>query len=335
MKRNTKIIAEAGVNHNGDPAIAKALVDAAIDAGADIVKFQTFSADLLTTKVAKRANYQIEGDDENQLQYDMLSKLELSEEIYLELAEYCRARNIEFLSTAFDIKSLKFLNKLGLMRIKIPSGEITNLPYLRHAGSINRPIILSTGMATMEEVNDAISILVASGTSRDKLTVLHCTTEYPAPINEVNLLAMTEIQKQLNVAVGYSDHTMGIDISIAAVALGARIIEKHLTLDRNFPGPDHKSSLEPKEFSSMVTAIRRIELALGNGKKLPTPSELKNISHARKSIVALRSIKKGELFGEDNITVKRPGGGISPMLWDIVIGRRSPKNFCKDDLICL
>ena len=333
MTNRTLIIAEAGVNHNGELGMAKQLIDVAAEAGADLVKFQTFNADRLVTQSARKADYQIVITDADETQYEMLHRLELSIDMHKELITHCDKRNIVFFSTGFDIESIDLLVSLGLNRFKIPSGEITNLPYLRHIGRFDKPVILSSGMATMDEIEMAVDVLEQAGTSRKNITVLHCTSEYPTPINEVNLTAMLSIQKAFNIEVGYSDHTSGIEVAIAAVALGATVIEKHFTLDRNLSGPDHKASLEPEELKSMVTAIRNIEVALGDGVKRPTPDEVKNKSVVRKSLMASLSIKKGEIFSSLNITTKRPGIGISPMRWDEVIGRAAPRDFAADELI--
>jgi len=333
MTYKTLIIAEAGVNHNGDIKLAKQLIDAAAEAGADVVKFQTFNADRLVTRNAKKAGYQNQTTDGKESQHEMLSRLELSVEIHKELIAYCAARGISFFSTGFDIESIELLVSLGLDCFKIPSGEITNLPYLRYIGGLGKDVILSTGMATMNEIEEAIDALEKSGTERNRITVLHCTTEYPTPMSDVNLLAMKTISTNFGVEVGYSDHTSGIEVAIAAVALGASVIEKHFTLDRDLPGPDHKASLEPKELKSMVTAIRNIEVALGDGVKRVTPSEAKNKPVVRKSLVACQTIQAGEVFSTQNITTKRPGTGISPMRWDDIIGRTAPRNFVADELI--
>lgn len=327
------IIAEAGVNHNGDPGLAERLVDVASDAGADYVKFQTFRADQLVTSTAAKATYQkrTTGGDESQL--DMLRRLELSEATHVALLRRCAERRIGFLSTGFDLGSLELLVELGIDRFKVPSGEIGNLPYLRFIGGLGRPVILSTGMATLGEVEAALDALEHAGTDRERITVLHCTTEYPAPMAEVNLRAMVRMGETFGVAFGYSDHTVGIEIPIAAAALGATVIEKHFTLDRDLPGPDHRASLEPDELRAMVSAIRNVELALGDGVKRVSPSEAKNKAVARKSLVAARAIHAGELFAPDNLAVKRPGTGISPMRWDEVIGRPARRNFATDDLI--
>ena len=333
MAQRTLIIAEAGVNHNGDLDMAKKLIDVASEAGADLVKFQTFSADRLVIQSAKKADYQKKTTDGNELQLEMLRRLELTPEMHKELIAYCAVRNISFFSTGFDIESVDLLVSLGQDQFKIPSGEITNLPYLRHIGHLDKTVILSTGMATLGDIETAIEVLEQSGTSRSNLTILHCTTEYPTPMAEVNLRAMQSIRNAFGVDVGYSDHTPGIEVAIAAVALGAKVIEKHFTLDRNLPGPDHKASLEPHELKAMVTAIRNIEIALGDGIKRLTPSESKNKSVARKSLVASQPIKAGEIFTEQNITAKRPGAGLSPLLWDEVIGRIATKDYAEEEMI--
>lgn len=329
----TFIIAEAGVNHNGSLAIAKELVDAAVDARADAVKFQTFKAENIVTKFAQKAEYQKETTAESETQFDMIKKLELDTNSHRGLFNYCKEKEITFLSTPFDLESIEFLNELGVEIFKIPSGEITNLPYLRKIGGLKKKVILSTGMADLGEIEDALDILVDAGTLRDDITVLHCNTEYPTPIEDVNLQAMVTIKDAFKVNVGYSDHTLGIEIPIAATALGATVIEKHFTLDKDMEGPDHKSSIDPKELKLMVRAIRNIEKALGNGIKTPSPSELKNKHVVRKSIVAARYIKEDECFTEGNITTKRPGTGISPMEWDKVMGKKAIRNFKEDDLI--
>ena len=331
----TLIIAEAGVNHNGDLKMAKQLIDTAAEAGADLVKFQSFKASSLVTRLAEKADYQNQNTNNKESQYEMLCQLELSTEMHDELISYCAIRDIGFFSTGFDIESIDLLMSLGQDCIKIPSGEITNLPYLRHIGGLGKTVIFSTGMATLGEIEAAIEVLEQAGTLRSKITVLHCTTEYPTPMAEVNLSAMQNIHSAFGVSVGYSDHTSGIEVAIAAVALGALVIEKHFTLDRNLPGPDHKASLEPKELKAMVAAIRNIEVALGDGLKRITPSETKNKPIARKSLVAMQDIIKGEVFTEKNLTTKRPGTGISPMRWDEVIGRKAHRNFSEDELIDL
>ena len=333
MTQQTLIIAEAGVNHNGNLDMAKKLIDVAAEAGADLVKFQTFSADRLVTQLAKTADYQIKTTEGDESQYEMLHRLELTTSMHRELISYCAVLNISFFSTGFDIESVDLLVSLGQDHFKIPSGEITNLPFLRHIGHLGKPVILSTGMATLGEIEYAIDVLEQAGTPRSIMTVLHCTTEYPTSMEDVNLQAMQSIHKAFGVKVGYSDHTPGIEVAIAAVALGAKVIEKHFTLDRNLPGPDHKASLEPYELKAMVTAIRNIEIALGDGIKRLTPSETKNKPVARKSLVAIRAITVGELFSEQNITTKRPGTGISPMLWDKVIGRAAHRDYAEDELI--
>lgn len=333
MTNRVLIIAEAGVNHNGDIGLARQLIDRAAEAGADLVKFQTFRADRLATRMTPKAGYQSQTTNSRESQHDMLRRLELTPEMHRELMSHCATRNIGFFSTGFDSESVDLLVSLGQDRFKIPSGEITNLPYLRHIGRLGKCVILSTGMATLGDIEAAIHALEQAGTPRANLTVLHCTTEYPTPMNEVNLRAMQSIHAAFGVAVGYSDHTPGIEVAIASVAMGASVIEKHFTLDRNFPGPDHKASLEPKELKAMVTAIRNIEMALGDGIKRLTPSEAGNRPVARKSLVASRPIKSGELFSIENITAKRPGTGISPMRWDEVIGRSSPRDFGADELI--
>lgn len=327
------IIAEAGVNHNGSIELAKKLIDVASEAGADAVKFQTFKADKLVSKTAQKADYQKQTTDAAESQYDMIKKLELDEAAHHELIAYCKSKNILFLSTPFDHESIDLLDKLGMEIFKIPSGEITNLPYLRHIGSLNKQVILSTGMADLGEIEDALDVLMAAGTAKEHITVLHATTEYPCPIDEVNLRAMQTIAGAFAVKAGYSDHTNGIEIPIAAVAMGATVIEKHFTLDKTMEGPDHKASLEPDELIAMVKAIRNIEKALGNGIKKPSPSEAKNMPVARKSIVAARPIQKGETLSSDNLTIKRPGNGISPMRWDEIAGTVALKNYAEDELI--
>jgi N,N'-diacetyllegionaminate synthase len=333
MKYRTLIIAEAGVNHNGDLDLARQLIEAAAAAGADLVKFQTFNAKRLVTHGAKKADYQIKTSDSQESHHEMLRRLELSPDMHHELVAHCAKFHIGFFSTGFDNESNDLLLSLGQDRFKIPSGEISNLPYLRHIGRLGKAVILSTGMATLGDIEAAIEVLEDAGTLRSSMTVLHCTTEYPTPMSEVNLRAMQSIQSTFGVAVGYSDHTLGIEVATAAVAMGATVIEKHLTLDRNLPGPDHKASSEPDEFKAMVNAIRNIEIALGDGIKRPTASELKNKPIARKSLVSNRSIKAGELFSAENITAKRPGTGISPMRWDEVIGRRASRDYSADELI--
>jgi len=329
----TIIIAEAGVNHNGDISLAKKLIDIAADAGADLVKFQTFKSSKLVTLSAPKADYQSLLTGSSESQYTMLNKLELTESMHHELIAHSHSKGIGFFSTGFDIESIDMLIRLGQERIKIPSGEITNLPLLRHVGKMNKEVILSTGMSDLGEVEKAIDILESSGTQKKKITVLHCTSAYPAPMVDINLLAMKTIQNKLQVAIGYSDHSEGIEISIAAVALGATIIEKHFTTNRNLPGPDHKTSLKQSELKSMISAIRNIESALGDGNKKLTPSESKNIIAVRRSIVAKTAIKKGELFTAENITTKRPCTGISPMDWDQVINTNAKRDFVSDEII--
>lgn len=329
------IIAEAGVNHNGSLELAKQLVDVAAEAGADLVKFQTFRATEIASGTATKANYQTrnEGGSAEGGQLAMLERLELSAADHDALIAHCAERGIGFFSTGFDMASLDYLRSLGFERFKVPSGEITNLPYLRKLASFGRDLILSTGMATLGEIEAALNVIEAAGLSRSRVTVLHCTTEYPAPIEEVNLRAMTSIATAFGVPVGYSDHTNGIEVALAAVALGARVIEKHFTLDRGLPGPDHAASLEPGELEAMVCGIRKVEAALGSTQKRRTPSEARNVLVARKSIVAARAIRKGEILNDENLTAKRPGSGLSPMLWDQVIGRTAYRDFAPDEEI--
>ncbi len=332
--QKTIIIAEAGVNHNGSIPVAKKLIDAAADAGADYVKFQTFKTHNLVTKNAKKASYQQENtQDENDRQYEMLKKLELTPEQHFELIAYCQDKGVNFFSTAFDLESIDFLDSLQLGLWKIPSGEITNYLYLKRIAEKKQPIILSTGMSTIEDIEAAIEVLVSHGTDKSCLTVLHCNTQYPTPMQDVNLLAMNAIGQKTGINFGYSDHTLGIEVPIAAVALGASVIEKHFTLDRNMEGPDHKASLEPQELKAMVTAIRNIEQALGSPDKIVSSSEIQNRAVARKSIVAALPIKKGELFTVENLTIKRPGSGISPMRWEELLNKRAIRDFEPDDLI--
>ena len=330
----TFIIAEAGVNHNGSLEMAFQMIDAAVAAGADAVKFQTFKAEKVISVNAPKAGYQKEttGSDESQL--EMAKKLELDETAHIKLNQYCQQKGIQFLSTPFDLESVNLLSRLGLEIFKIPSGEITNLPYLRKLGALKKRLIMSTGMADLGEIEDALDVLTESGTPLENITVLHCNTEYPTPFEDVNLKAMLTIRNAFpGISVGYSDHTPGLEVAVAAVALGAAVLEKHFTLDRNLPGPDHKASLEPDELKAMVQAIRNIEKALGDGVKHPSPSEVKNKPIARKSLVATQPIKAGERFSADNITAKRPGTGISPMRWDEVLGQTAQKDYEKDDLI--
>lgn len=325
------VIAEAGVNHNGNIEIAKKLIDAASAAGADAVKFQTFRAESLVCKTAKKAEYQLGVTDRSETQYDMLKKLELTEQMHKELMEYCAKKKIMFLSTPFDIGSVKLLSKLGMQIFKIPSGEITNLPYLREIAGHQKKVILSTGMSNMNEVKAAVDVLKENGAA--DIILLHCNTQYPTPVSDVNLLAMVRMHEELGLPVGYSDHTLGIEVPIAAAALGAAVIEKHFTLNKNMEGPDHKASLEPQELKRMVEGIRKTELALGVGIKQASDSEKENRDIVRKSIVAASSIKKGEKYTEENLTVKRPGIGISPMRWDEVIGKTAGRDYETDEMI--
>nr|BDT26843.1 N-acetylneuraminate synthase [Bacteriovorax sp. HI3] len=327
------IIAEAGVNHNGDIKIAKELVDQALLAGADIVKFQTFKAENLVTKSAKMAEYQTKNTNVSESQFAMLKRLELNEEEFIELKKYCELKGIEFLSTGFDLESLNFLKTLKMNLWKIPSGEITNLPYLEFIGKEGGLIIVSTGMCTFEEVDAALKALIEAGASREKLVVLHCTTDYPTSFSDVNLNAMRAIAERFGVPVGYSDHTNGIEVAIAAVALGATVIEKHFTLDKNMPGPDHKASLNPEELKNLVDSVRNIEKALGSKDKKPTANELENIKVARKSVVARKEIKAGDIFSEENLTTKRPGTGISPMKIKEIYGKTAKRNFSEDEIV--
>ena len=334
------IIAEAGVNHDGDLNQALKLVDVAADAGADIVKFQSFHASSLATSEAELAQYQRTGGLSETNggagdQLAMLERLQLSREDHLALMRHCAEKDIEFFSTAFDLGSLQLLADLGVRRFKIPSGEITNLPLMRRIASFGEEVIVSTGMAELSEVSAAIESLEIAGLSKEKITLLHCTTEYPAPIQDVNLHAMGAMASRFDVRVGYSDHTEGVEVAIAAAALGAKVIEKHFTLDKNLPGPDHRASLEPVDLGLMVSAIRKIESALGSDQKKCTSSEKKNVPLVRKSIVAARHIEEGEAFTEQNLTVKRPGTGLSPMLWDRVLGRRASRSFQIDERITL
>ena len=332
---NVYIIAEAGVNHNGDFDLAIKMIDTAKQAGADAVKFQTFKTENLVSKNAQKADYQKQTTDSSESQFEMIKKLELDVDTHKKLMSYCNKLGITFLSTPFDHDSIDMLVGLGLEIFKIPSGEITNLPYLRHIGSLKKQIILSTGMADIGEIEDALDVLIKAGTNKGNITILHANTEYPTPMQDVNLQAMQTIGNTFKLEYGYSDHTLGIEIPIAAAAMGASVIEKHFTLDKTMEGPDHKASLEPDELIAMVKAIRNIELALGNGIKKPSPSEYKNIPIARKSIIAKQNIKVGEIFTEQNITTKRPETGISPMLWDEVIGKKAVSDFIADDIIVL
>lgn len=334
-KLSTVIIAEAGVNHNGSMETALRLIDAAAEAGADIVKFQSFSASKLVTGVAEKADYQKRTTGEEESQHDMLSKLELTHGMHEDLMNYAAQKNIKFLSTGFDIESINMLMNLGSDFIKIPSGEATNIFLLRHVGSLGKPILLSTGMCTLGDIESAIGVLTDAGAARDQICVLHCSSAYPARVEDVNLLAMKGIKRSLNVDVGYSDHTAGIDVPVAAVALGATVIEKHLTLDRNMRGPDHIASLEPQEFAVMVSSIRNVERALGDGLKRPSVDELSNRKVSRRSLVAARVIEKGETLSEENVCAKRPGTGISPMMWAQLNGHIAPRRFEKDELLTL
>jgi len=327
------IIAEAGVNHNGSIELAKKLIDIAVEAGVDAVKFQTFKAEKLVFKNAQKAEYQKETTDAKESQFEMIKKLELDVDTHYELIRYCNNKNIMFLSTPFDLDSIDLLDKLELPIFKIPSGEITNLPYLRKIGALKKQVILSTGMADIGEIEDALDVLIEAGTPKEKITVLHANTMYPTPYQDVNLRAMVTIGNTFDIAYGYSDHTLGIEVDIASVAMGATVIEKHFTLDNSMEGPDHKASLEPYELKAMVQAIRNIEKALGSKVKKPSRSEIPNIKIARKSIVASSNIKEGEIFTEENLTVKRPSGGISPMRWDEIIGTVATKDYEVDELI--
>ena len=333
MIERVTVIAEAGVNHNGDLGLAKRLVEAAAAADADLVKFQTFRADRLAVAVAPKADYQkvLTGSDESQVA--MLKGLELSDDMHVEIQAHCAAQGIDFFSTGFDVESINFLYGLGQRRFKVPSGEITNLPLMRRIGCLGLPVILSTGMSTLDEVAAALDVLESAGARREQITILHCTTEYPTPYTDVNLRAMETLRQTFGTPVGYSDHTQGIEVAVAAVALGATMIEKHFTLDRSLPGPDHQASLEPDELTAMVTAIRHIEAALGQPQKVVAASEAKNLPIARKSIVAKKAIARGEVLREDNLTVKRPGTGLSPMRWDEVIGTAAARDFAPDDAI--
>ena len=333
MSSGVLIIAEAGVNHNGSLARAKDLVAAAAAVGADVVKFQSFSAEKLSTKTAPVASYQRESMRESQSQHAMLQKLELSWDEQVELSRNSRDQGIEFLSSAFDADGIEDLIKLGVKRLKVPSGEITNKPYLRAVGRQGMHILLSTGMCSLGEVEEALLVLEGAGANRNNISVLQCNTAYPTPLEDVNLLAMLTMKEAFKTNIGYSDHTLGIEVALASVALGATVIEKHLTLDKDADGPDHKASLDPTEFRSMVSGIRSVEKALGSGIKLPSSSELKNIEVARKSVVAARDISEGEIFSEENLTTKRPASGLSPMSWDSLLGRPARRSYLEDDFI--
>jgi N,N'-diacetyllegionaminate synthase len=329
------IIAEAGVNHNGSMENALKMIDIAADAGVDAVKFQLFKAENLVTKDALKAEYQIENSGDNESQFEMLKKLELNEDSQRELFTYCNAKGVEFITSSFDLNELDFVYKLGVPCFKIPSGEITNRPYIEKVGGYNKAVILSTGMCEMDEIQEAIDVLVKAGTEKEKITVLHCNTEYPTPFRDVNLKAMCTIGEEFGVKIGYSDHTEGVEVCTAAVALGAEVIEKHFTLDKSMEGPDHAASLNPKELRTLVRSVRNIEESLGSGIKRPSDSEKKNIPIVRKSIVAKKIIARGEILSPENITVKRPGAGISPMKWYEVIGSIAIKNFNEDEFIVL
>ena len=329
----TFIIAEAGVNHNGSLDTAKQLIDVACQAGADAVKFQTFNAGKVVSKNATKAEYQEATTDSSESQLAMLRRLELDSAMHNELIHYCQQNNIIFMSTPFDHDSIRFLAEMNMGIFKIPSGEITNLPYLRHIGCLNKQVILSTGMADLGEIEDALNVLIEAGTPKDNITVLHANTEYPTPMDDVNLRAMVTIGYAFDITYGYSDHTLGIEVDIAAVALGAQVIEKHFTLDRSMEGPDHRASLEPNELRDMVNAIRNIEKALGNGIKKPSASEIKNKPKARKSLVANADIKKGDVFTETNVAIKRPGTGKNPMRWNEVLGSEAARDYQEDELL--
>lgn len=329
----TLIIAEAGVNHNGNVKIATEMIDVAASAGADYIKFQTFNANHLAVPSASKAAYQAETSGYDETQYDMLKRLELTPDMHRILLDYCNKREIGFLSTAFDIPSVDFLYRLGQRLFKIPSGEITNIPYLRHLGEVCDDIIISTGMSSLGEIETALDVLEKAGTTRNRITVLHCTTEYPAPFHDVNLRAMQTIRDAFDVKVGYSDHTLGIEIAIAAVALGAQVIEKHFTLSRNLPGPDQLASLEPNELVAMISAIRNVDISKGDGLKRVTIGEVGNREVIRKSIVASRAIKTGEKFCPSNLSTKRPGTGISPIFWDEILNRCATRDYSPDDEI--
>lgn len=332
-KPKTLIIAEVGPNHNGSLKLAYKYIDVCKKIGADVVKFQTSVPHLHISKYAEMAKYQIRNCNYKSSQLKMAEKISLPLRDFIKLKKYCLKKKIGFLSTPFDFKSIELLNNIKLKCFKIPSGEITNLPYLRKIGKFNKKIIISTGMSNVKEIEKAIQVLIKSGTKKNKISILHCNTEYPTPFEDVNLKAMKSLRKKFKCPVGYSDHTVGIEIPIAAVALGASIIEKHITLNKNMKGPDHKASIEPKDFEKMIKGIRIIEKSLGSSIKKPSSSEIKNISIARKSIVAAKKIKKGEIFTTKNLTVKRPGTGLSPMLWDKILGKVSSKDYIEDQLI--
>ncbi len=329
------IVAEAGVNHNGSVDLALKMIDHAAAAGADAVKFQTFKAERLVSKNAPKAEYQKMTTGHNESQLEMIKRLELDYDAHKKLADRCLRKQIVFMSAPFDLESIELLQRLDMQIFKIPSGEITNLPYLQKIGRLGKEVVMSSGMADLEEVKTALQVLVSSGTPRENITILHCNTEYPTPFEDVNLKAMQSMAKLLDVRTGYSDHTLGIEVSIAAVALGASVIEKHFTIDKNMDGPDHRASLNPRELAAMVQGIRNIELALGNGQKRTSASEMKNRLVVRKSIVAAHPIKKGEIFTVENITTKRPGTGISPMEINSVIGKQAIRDFAEDEVIVL
>lgn len=333
MRNRVFIIAEAGVNHNGDIRLAEKLIDTAKESGADAVKFQTFKAEKISVRNSQKADYQKKATSQAESQFEMLKRLELSDNNFKNLFKYSNEKNIMFLSSPFDTESVDFLNDLGMDIFKIPSGEITNYPLLKKIGGLKKNVILSTGMSDIDEIKSALDVLISEGTKKENITVLHCNTEYPTPLKDVNLNTMLTIRDELSIKTGYSDHTPGIEIPIAAAALGATVIEKHFTLDKNMEGPDHEASLEPDELKKMVQAVRNIEIAMGDGIKQPSSSELKNISVARKSIVASKNITGGEYFTEQNITAKRPGTGISPMEWNKVLGKQAKHDFKEDDLI--
>jgi len=330
---HTIIIAEAGVNHNGSIELARQMVDAAHQCGVDYVKFQTFKAETIANKFAGQAEYQEHNLKKKSSQVEMLRQLEINFTDFRLLNDYCKEVGIKFMSTPFDLESIDFLAGLEMDYMKVPSGEITNLPYLRKISKTDIPVIMSTGMCRMGEIEDAMDVLYTGGLTTDKITLLHCNTEYPTPMIDVNLRAMDTLRSAFGTKVGYSDHTKGIEVLIAAVAMGASVIEKHFTLDRTLPGPDHVASLEPDELKQMVSSIRNIELAMGHSEKCVSDSERKNIAVARKSIVAAKEIKKGETLSENNLTVKRPGNGISPMMWDSVVGMPAKRDFHEDELI--
>lgn len=333
MSHHVIIIAEAGVNHNGNYELAKQLVIKAKEAGVDYVKFQTAKPELVISKFAEMAEYQKANTGKVESQLEMCKKIHLKLEDYKPLKAFCEEVGVKFISTPFDLVSIDVLEELDMDFWKVPSGEVTNYPYLVKIAKTHRPVVMSTGMCEVDEVRAAVNVLLENGLTRDQISLLHCNTEYPTPFQDVNLTAMIDLANELGLSVGYSDHTVGIEVPIAAVAMGARVIEKHFTLDHNMEGPDHKASLEPDELKKMVDSIRNIEKAIGDGKKHVSDSERKNIAIARKSIIAARNIKKGELLTEDNLTVKRPGNGINPMRWNEVIGKIAIRDFVEDELI--